>query len=63
LLDHFVDDGDDEQSSALNALARFAGRNTIESKSLPAKELKFSLLRDPTIGHQKVKILIFIKIF
>uniref|UniRef100_A0A1I8C151 WD_REPEATS_REGION domain-containing protein n=1 Tax=Meloidogyne hapla TaxID=6305 RepID=A0A1I8C151_MELHA len=47
------DDERNGSSSALNALTRFAGNTNIGSKSLPAKELKFTLLRDPTIGHQQ----------
>jgi len=48
------DDEKCDSSVALNAIARFAGTTNIGSKSLPAKELKFTLLRDPTIGHQQV---------
>nr|CAD2195316.1 unnamed protein product [Meloidogyne enterolobii] len=47
------DDEKCDSSVALNAIARFAGTTNIGSKSLPAKELKFTLLRDPTIGHQQ----------
>lgn len=49
-----LDDEKCDSSSALNAIARFAGTTNVGSKSLPAKELKFTLLRDPTIGHQQV---------